>query len=182
MGKFQHLFTEEPINFPLELDNLITPSISDLDNSVLCQIPSPKEIKEVLFCMKSLKSPGPDGLPPLFYKKYWNVVGHAVIKVVQNFFISGKLLKEINNSYIVLIPKVKNPSSINHFSPISLCNAIYKIISKLIVDRLRAVLPNLISFAQSAFILGRWITETSLLSRKFFTASRKEKLRVVLLL
>ena len=55
--------------------------------------------------MQSLKSPGPDGLPPLFYKKYWKVVGHSVIKAVHNFFISGKMLKEVNYSYIVFIPK-----------------------------------------------------------------------------
>jgi hypothetical protein len=49
-------------------------------------MPSLDEIKEAVFSMQSLKSPGPDGLPPLFYKKYWHIVGHAVIKAVQNFF------------------------------------------------------------------------------------------------
>ena len=76
-------------------------------------------IKETLFGMKSLKSPGPDGLSPLFYKKYWKVVGQSVIKAVQSFFISGKMLREVNNSYIVLIPKIQNPSTFNHFRPIS---------------------------------------------------------------
>jgi hypothetical protein len=118
---------------------------------MLCQIPSPEVIKDILFGMQSLKSPGPDGLPPLFYKKYWKVVGQSVIKAVQNFFVSGKMLKEVNNSFIVLIPKIQNPSTINHFRPISLCNTIYKIISKLIVEKLRSVIPNLISPAQSAF-------------------------------
>jgi hypothetical protein len=159
VGNFQHLFSEEPISFPSDLENLISPMISDSDNILFCEIPSPLVIKETLFGMQSLKSPGPDGLPPLFYKKYWKVVGQSVIKAVQNFFISSKMLREVNNSYIVLIPKIQNPSTFNHFRPISLCNTIYKIISKLIVDRLRSVLPSLISPAQSAFIPSRWIVE-----------------------
>jgi hypothetical protein len=119
VGNFQLLFSEEPISFPLDLENLISPMISDSKNILLCEIPSPLVIKETLFGMQSLKSPGPDGLPPLFYKKYWKVVRQSVIKVVQSFFISGKMLREVNNSYIVLIPKIQNPSTFNHFRPIS---------------------------------------------------------------
>ena len=145
MQKFNHLFTSDPVSFPSDLDNLITPAITDLENSSLCLIPSPIEIRDAMFSMHSLKSPGPDGLPPLFYKKYWAVVGNSVIKAVQNFFVSGKMLKEVNNTFIVLIPKVSNPSTITHFRPISLCNTIYKVISKLLVARLREVLPRLIS-------------------------------------
>ena len=91
------------------------------------------------------------------------MVGNSVIKAVCNFFISGKMLKEVNHSYIVLIPKILNPSTINHYRPISLCNTVYKVISKLIVDRLRAVIPNLVSPTQSAFIPGRWIAENQLI-------------------
>ncbi len=145
VGNFQHLFTEEPIIFPGDLENLISPVISEPENNMLCQIPSPEVIKDILFGMQSLKSPGSDGLPLFFYKKYWKVVGQSVIKAVQNFFVSGKMLKEVNNSFIILIPKIQNPSTINHFRPISLCNTIYKIISKLIVEKLRCVIPNLIS-------------------------------------
>uniref|UniRef100_A0A2N9G9A9 Reverse transcriptase domain-containing protein n=1 Tax=Fagus sylvatica TaxID=28930 RepID=A0A2N9G9A9_FAGSY len=71
-----------------ELEELISPVITDAENSGLCQIPTLTEIKNVIFGMQSLKSPGPDGLPPLFYKKYWQVVGNSVIKAVRNFFIS----------------------------------------------------------------------------------------------
>ena len=127
------------------MEDLIPSVIIDGENSSLCQIPTPTEIKKVLFGMQSLKSLGPDRFSPLFYKKYWEVVGNLVIKAVRNFFITGKMLKEVNKSYIVLIPKILNPSTITHFRPISLCNTIYKIISKLLVDRLRSVIPNLVS-------------------------------------
>ena len=173
VGSFQQQFTEEPINFPLDLENLISPSISEAENDFLCQIP--QVIKDILLGMQSLKSPSPDGLPPLFYKKYWCVVRKSVILAVQNFFILGKMLKEVNNSFIVLIPKIQNPSAINHFRPISLCNTIYKIILKLLVDRLRTVLPNLVSPTQLAFIPGRWIVENKLIVQEILHSFKKKK-------
>lgn len=58
------------------------------------------------------------------------LVGNNVIRVVKAFFHSGKILKEINYTFLALIPKIDNPSSVNHFHPISLCSTIYEIISK----------------------------------------------------
>ena len=104
VGKLQEMFTAEEIGSN-ELEDIIAPSITAEENSILCKVPTPIEIKNLLFGMQSLKSPSPDGLSPLFYKKYWKVVGHLVIKAVRNFFISGKMLKEVNYSYIVFIPK-----------------------------------------------------------------------------
>jgi hypothetical protein len=177
VGNFKHLFTEEATACPVDLENLIQPCISKSENAQLCLIPSPSEIKEVVFNMQSLKSPGPDGLPPLFYKKYWHIVGNTMIKAVQNFFTSGKQLKEMNFSFIVLIPKIQNPSAINHYRPISLCNTTYKIISKRLVDRLRSVLPDLISPAQFAFISGRWIAETQLIVQEILHSFKIRKVK-----
>jgi hypothetical protein len=176
VGKFQEMFTAEEIGSN-ELEDIIALSITAEENSLLCQVPTPTKIKNVLFGMQSLKSSGSDGLPPLFYKKYWKVVGHSVIKAVHNFFISGKMLKEVNHSYIVLIPKVLNPSNINHYRPISLCNTIYKVISKLLVDRLRTVIWNLVSPAQFAFISGRWIAENQLIVQEILHSFKKRKVK-----
>ena len=105
------------------------------------------------------------------------MVGNSVIKAVRNFFISGKMLKEVNHSYIVLIPKILNPSTINHYRPISLCNTVYKVISKLIVDRLRAVIPNLVSPTQSAFIPGKWIAENQLIVQEILHSFKQRKVK-----
>uniref|UniRef100_A0A2N9HI48 Reverse transcriptase domain-containing protein n=1 Tax=Fagus sylvatica TaxID=28930 RepID=A0A2N9HI48_FAGSY len=177
VGKFKELFSEEDICYPSKLEDLIPSVIIDGENSSLCQIPTPTEIKKVLFGMQSLKSLGPDRFPPLFYKKYWEVVGNSVIKAVRNFFITGKMLKEVNKTYIVLIPKILNPSTITHFRPISLCNTIYKIISKLLVDRLRSVILNLVSPAQSAFVPGRWIAENQLIVQEILHSFKKRKVK-----
>lgn len=143
--KSSQLFHEEPMCFPQDLEQLINPIITHSENFELCKVPSPQEIKSTIFDMFNQKAPGPDGLPALFYKKYWSTVGHTVTEAIQSFFTLGRLLKEVNNSFIVLIPKVKNPSSVNHFRPISLCNTIYKTISKLLVSRLCPLLDKLIS-------------------------------------
>ena len=75
------------------------------------------------------------------------------------------------------LPKVLNPSNINHYRPISLCNTIYKVISKLLVDRLRTVIGNLVSPAQSAFIPGRWITENQLIVQEILHSFKKRKVK-----
>ena len=175
--KFQELFTEETTCFQPELDELIAPSISTQENDLLCLIPSVEEIKDTLFGMQNLKAPGPDGLPVLFYKHYWSIVGNMVIKAIQNFFRSGHLLSEVNNSFIVLIPKNTAPSNVNHFRPISLCNTVYKVIAKILVFKLRPLLANLISPVQSAFFLDRWIAENQLVVHELLHSFKRRKVK-----
>ena len=98
------LFTDEPVIFPPDLERLITPIISESENTELTRIPTTQEIKESIFEMNGKKALGLDGLHALFYKRYRNIVGNAVIEAIQSFYRTSKLLKEINNSFIVRIP------------------------------------------------------------------------------
>ncbi|XVF47270.1 hypothetical protein PTKIN_Ptkin03bG0096000 [Pterospermum kingtungense] len=84
------------------------------------------------------------------------VVSRGVIEVVQSFFHSGRLLRELNMTDIVLIPKVKRPEDVSQFRPISCCNFAYKIISKVMVNRLKPFMGELITENQSAFMEKRW--------------------------
>lgn len=122
-------------------------------------IPTLEQIKSTLFQMHDLKASSLDGFPALFYKEFWPTVGDVVTQEVISFFEVGSMPKEMNNSLIVLIPKNPNPKSTNYFWPISLCNVVYKIISRLLVSKLRSQLDKIISPCQSAFISGRWIVE-----------------------
>ena len=106
-----------------------------------------------------LKAPGPDGFPALFYQAYWLIVGDQVVDFVMNVFSSGRLLREVNFTYIVFILKEGEVSSFSNLRPISLCNLSYKISSKLIANRLRPFLDRFISSSQAAFVSGRWILE-----------------------
>ena len=82
----------------------------------------------MIFEMHPLKASGPDGMPGIFYRHYWSIVGDQLIEVVKSFFREGWLLKELNHTFITLIPKTQGASNFNQFRPISLCNVSYKVI------------------------------------------------------
>ena len=83
--------------------------------------------------------------PPVFIKKNWATVELEDSQAVLNVLNSGCMNKELNSIFIVLIPKVNNPSCVNEFRPISLCNVFYKLISNVLANRLKAVLSKIIS-------------------------------------
>lgn len=112
---YKDLFEEEQVDFPNDLNNLVTSCISEEENQLLSMIPTPEEIKFTLFQMHDLKAPGLDGFLALFYKEFWPTVGDAVTQEVISFFELGSMPKEVNNSLIDLIPKNPNPNSTNHF-------------------------------------------------------------------
>ena len=114
--------------------------------------------------MAHLKALGPDGMPPLFFQKYWKVVSPEVTQGVLSCLNLGHILNAINHTFITLIPKVKTPERITEFRPISLCNVTYKLISKVIANRLKCILSSIISKAQSAFLPGRLITNNVLVA------------------
>ena len=123
-----------------------------------------EEVKQTMFSMKDGKAPGPDGYPAGFFKKAWHIVGNEVTDAVLSFFSSGTLLKEMNSTIIALVPKVPNPINLSDYRPISCCSTIYKCISKIIANRIKVVLPELIDRSQSAFIKNINISDNILLS------------------
>lgn len=100
---FQNLYQSSVPDIPEDLDGLISAVFSDQDNQMLCGIPSVEEI-HTLLSMGSYKAPRPNGMTTIFYKKFWDILGQDVIKMVQSFFIYGFMLREINHCHIVLIP------------------------------------------------------------------------------
>ena len=109
--------------------------------------------------MAPLKAPGPDGMPLLFYQNFWSLVGSDVTTSILYYLSSGSLPTPLNHTFITLIPKTKNPKRVIEFRPISLCNILYNIFSKVLANRLKHVLPHLIFEHQSAFVKGRLITD-----------------------
>ncbi|CAN0918507.1 LINE-1 retrotransposable element ORF2 protein [Linum grandiflorum] len=112
------------------------------------------------------KSPGPNGYSAYFFKRFWTIVGDDVIDAVRSFFFSGKLPRWVNSVALALIPKKLNASTMGDFRPISCCNMIYKVVSKVLANRLSQVLPSLISPSQSAFIRGRSICDNVILAHE----------------
>ena len=95
---------------------------------------------------------------------FWHIVSDNVVSVVLEFLNTSYLLPDLNHTYIVLIPKIKNPVKVSDYRPISLCNVIYKIIAKVLANRLKQVLPYIISPTQSAFVQRRLITDNVLVA------------------
>ncbi|KAL0409776.1 UNVERIFIED_CONTAM: hypothetical protein Sradi_1912000 [Sesamum radiatum] len=122
------------------------------------------EVTKALYQMAPLKSPGPDGMPPIFFQSFWHIVKQDVVSCVLTFFNSYVSPVGLNHTYITLIPKCKQPEYLHQFRPISLCNVVYKIASKAIANRLKTHLDRIISPTQSAFVLGRLITDNILLA------------------
>ena len=122
-----------------------------------------EEVGEATRQMAPLKAPGPDGIPSLFYQTYWTDVGMDVIQAVLSSLNSRSILKSINHTFITLIPTIQNPEKVTDFRPISLCNVIYKIISKVLANRLKPMLHSIISKTQNAFIVDRLITDNILI-------------------
>ena len=114
--------------------------------------------------MARLKAPGPDGMPPLFFQTYWIDVGMDITQAMLSCLNSGSIIKSINHTFITLIPKVNNPERVSDFRPISLCNVIYKIVSKVIANCFKPMLNSIISESQSAFIANKLITNNILIA------------------
>lgn len=146
--------------------NLIQPKVDAAMNHEFCAPYSSHEIKFALFQMYPTKAPGPDGMPPIFFQHFWESIGTDVVGVVQSFLHAGHILNQINYTHICLIPKVKNPDKMTDLRPIALCNVVYKICAKVITNRLKKILPDIISLFQSAFVPGRLITDNILLANE----------------
>jgi hypothetical protein len=142
---FETLFcTQNPTGIDHCLDNLearVTPTMND---SLLRPFLE-DEIRFALSQMHPLKSWGPDGYSAGFYQNSWDIVGPDVTLAALHFLNGGQLEEGLNDTNICLVPKVSSPTRVTDYQPISLCNVFYKLISKALANRLKHVLPTIIS-------------------------------------
>ncbi|XP_074298419.1 uncharacterized protein LOC141629294 [Silene latifolia] len=116
--------------------------------------------------MGAYKSPGPDGIPAIFYHKCWHFIKSDFTKAVLSILNSGVLLREVNRTFIALIPKCDNPERVQDYCPISLCNVFMRIVTKCIANRLRKIMGYLVGQSQNAFIQGRHISDNILIAHE----------------
>ena len=123
-----------------------------------------EEIKSALWSLKPFKAPGPDGLHCGFFQRFWLVVARSVLEQVGKIFVERKMPEYLNRTHIALIPKVQGPETLGNYRPINLCNTVYKVVTKIIVVRLRPFLDKLISPLQSAFVPGRKSVDNAIIA------------------
>ena len=114
--------------------------------------------------MHPTKALGPDGMSTIFFQKYWDVIGNDITCTVLNVLNSNMPIVDINRTNITLIPKTNNLSQMTDFRLISLSNVVYKLVSKVLANCLKTILPQIISENQSAFLSERFITDNVLVA------------------
>jgi hypothetical protein len=157
---YQHLLGSSKSIIPVDVSVVQSwRCLGESAHSLLLAPVTKDDIKSSLFSIGNDKAPGPNSFPSLFLKKSWGIIGGDYCSAIQDFFFSGELLKQVNHSIISLVPKSENISTPSDFRPISCCNVIYKVISKILAGRLALAIHDIISPAQNAFLSGRSMTD-----------------------
>uniref|UniRef100_A0A7N2LWE8 Reverse transcriptase n=1 Tax=Quercus lobata TaxID=97700 RepID=A0A7N2LWE8_QUELO len=111
--------------------------ITDEDRDNLDAEVTDEEIRAGLWSLKAFKAPGPDGLHAGFFQRFWLVVGRSVMEEVKKIFLLKEVPEVLNSTLISLIPKIPGLETLNNYCPISLCNMVYKIVSKVVMEEKR---------------------------------------------
>ncbi|GKU87915.1 hypothetical protein SLEP1_g2242 [Rubroshorea leprosula] len=154
------------------------PRIDDSKWGSLSSLPTDTEIWATIKSMGPWKALGPDGLHVAFFQQFWDLIKDKLCHEIRLVFSMGIISEAWNASLIALVPKVQNPESISQFRPIGLCNVVYKIVTKLIVLRLRGLIGDLISPLQTSFIPGRKGIDNVLILREFVYSFSKKRGRI----
>lgn len=165
---FSHLFsTSNPSDMGLCLESL-NPCVTEHMNSILLAEFNEKEIQEAIFKINPLGALRPDGFSACFYQKNWPIIGKEVTSFVLEMLNQQISLDDINDTFITLISKGKIPHLVGKFRPFSFCNVIYKIVAKVLANRLKLILLDIISHTQSASVPRRLITDNVIIVYEIF--------------
>ena len=136
---------------------------------------SREEIKSAAFNLGSTKAPGPDDFFGKFYHSVWPKISESVCSMVKDFFAGKSVLDGINMTNITLIPKIQKPEHVSRFHPIGLCNFSYKIISKIMANRMPPLLDECISQNQGAFVPNQCIQDNIIIAHKVYHYLHRKK-------
>ncbi|GJX77443.1 RNA-directed DNA polymerase, eukaryota [Tanacetum coccineum] len=176
---FQERFDRPTLNrliLGMDFPNKVTvEQLIDLERDV-----SKEEIKRAVWDCGSDKSPGPDGFTFGFYRRFWDIIEIDVVEAVSHFFTFGSFPKGGNASFIALIPKLHDARVVKDFRPICLIGSVYKIVAKILANRLVEVLGDLVHEVQSAFIANRQILDGPFILDELIHWCKSKKLQSML--
>ncbi|XP_018473851.2 uncharacterized protein LOC108845081 [Raphanus sativus] len=148
---------------------------SDAITTQMSIVPNPEEITKTLMRLNPNKSPGPDGLTSAFFKASWSFLGQEVITSISQFFADSFLPSATNSTILCLVPKRPGATLVSDFRPIACLNTLYKVIARLLVKRIKPILPSVILPCQTAFVKGRLIAENTILAGEIVNGYHKNK-------
>uniref|UniRef100_A0A2N9J763 CCHC-type domain-containing protein n=1 Tax=Fagus sylvatica TaxID=28930 RepID=A0A2N9J763_FAGSY len=172
------LVVEGDRNTKLFHTSTLAPRVSKFEALAISAHVSAKDVKSSLWSFKPFKALGPNGLHPGFFQKCWNTIGDSITNEVKQIFTSGRMPAYLNKTLISLIPKCLGPETLTLFRPISLCNTIYKIVTKIIVCKIRPIIGNLVSSYQAAFVLGMRGIDNMIIAQEIIHSMHRKKGRV----
>lgn len=178
----QNLYEEKegfPIKEILEVLSVFPTAFSEDMNKV--EEVTEEEVLGSLSSMKKGESSGHDGLFVQFYMGFYDLLKEDLFKIVRESKSSSKVLGPLNSTFIALIPKKQKGLSFSDYMPITCCNVIYKIISKIIALRLKHILSTIISEEQLEFLQGRQIHDVVLLTQGALHSIKTLKQLIVIL-
>jgi hypothetical protein len=156
---FQRLFSSDgPVGIQECLSTISPRAIHEMNAGLTC----PYTLEEVDFAlrqMQPMKAPGPDGYSVCFFQQHWETVGPDIRQMALDFLNLGMFDPALNSTHIALIPKGSNATTVFEYRSICLCNIAYKIIAEVLANRLKVVLPTIISQQQSVFVPRRLISD-----------------------
>lgn len=147
-----------------------------LDNPDFNNIGEKEEVRLAVFSVAGDKAPGPDGFPMAFFQYFWGMLKEDVMAFMREFHTRGRLSKGLVASFVTLIRKKSGADNVRDFRPISLIGSAYKILAKLLANRLRQVLQSIISSTQGAFVMGRQILDGMVIANDCVHSRHKRKL------
>ena len=172
---YLNLYTRDSFTFARFLVQNAFLKLNEIGIKEIKALISTEEIKMAVFNMFPLKALGPDGLHAMFFQNEWDIMGRLVCDLMQEIFKNPQKIRENNDTILLHVLKVNNPKYLKQFKPISLCNGAYKIITKLIVNRLKPYLSYLISSNQCNFILGRHSIDNVIMAQEMIHAMQSKK-------
>ena len=124
------------------------------------------EIHAALMEMNEDKAPGPDGFTLPFWQSCWEFIKEEILEMFKEFYEHSSFLKSLNNTFLVLIPKKSGVEDLGDFRPISLLGGLYKLLAKVLANRLKIVVGKVVSTSQNAFVRGRQILDAYLIANE----------------
>jgi hypothetical protein len=137
-----------------------------------------EEISQAIWSLGQDKALGPNGFSIHFFKVFWDIIKYDLRQILNYTLKKKKVGRATNLTFLELIPKETNPSNFSRFRPISLCNSTYKVLTKVIANQVKPLLPKLISYNQGGFMENHQIINNIVLVQEaiYSSCNRKEKL------
>lgn len=170
-----------PVSMPpiiissVSLQSLLSYRCSQMQKQTLSSLSPPEIIQKAVLALNPNKSPGPDEYTPAFYKSSWSIIGKEVVTAIEKFFASAFLPTSTNSTILAMVPKKPGETYLADYMPISCCNTLYKAISKLLVPKLKPILPDFILPNQTSFVQGRLLLENTILVADLLNGYNEEK-------